>query len=185
MSTKRKKYKLRNLEITRVDQVDLGANQHADIVFAKASDGVDPRMKELENKLKQRQTAGAQGGAPKPAARPAKKPPPPPAKPAPAPAPAGAGPRPASVRPRPGGLAAPAPGAAGPQPGGPPPGAKPGGPPPGAAPRLFLRLARATRSLAGSMVSRSMTPIVSKGGDCMVRINPARSRLLFEGPTVS
>jgi hypothetical protein len=36
-TTKKKRYKLRNLEIDRVDHVDRGANQHADIVFFKNS----------------------------------------------------------------------------------------------------------------------------------------------------
>ena len=39
---RRKKYKLRNLDITRIDQVDAGANQHSNIVFAKTSDKNHP-----------------------------------------------------------------------------------------------------------------------------------------------
>lgn len=122
MTLPRKKFRLKDLLITRVDQVDAGANQHADIVLAKAAGGVDPRMADLQNKLKQRTTAAAQPGAP---AKPA---PPAPALPKPAAAP-GMGPRPGApvAGPPPGGLP-PSPGAGVPAP------KPPGGPvPPGAA----------------------------------------------------
>ena len=38
---KKKRYKLKQLEIDRIDHVDRGANQHSDIVFYKRDDGVD------------------------------------------------------------------------------------------------------------------------------------------------
>ena len=47
--SEKKKYRLRNMDVTRVDLVDRGANQFADIVLAKA----DARPSDLADRIKQ------------------------------------------------------------------------------------------------------------------------------------
>lgn len=59
--TRRRRYKLRNLEVDRVDLVDTGANQHAHVVIAKAK-GVDEEAL-LAEIIRRKKKKGAKGSA--------------------------------------------------------------------------------------------------------------------------
>lgn len=92
---RKKRYKLRNLEIDRVDHVDRGANQHAEIVFFKNSpDLADVHVPSVPNKKKRKKELAAMNdliakAAFKAAENKKKKPPFPPEKDEPAAAPEG------------------------------------------------------------------------------------------------